>query len=38
MKCILNNNSYQPDNFSPNKKLAKANAAAVCLKAIGYIK
>ena len=35
MRVTLNGVSYQPSGPSPNKKLAKAMAAYVCLQAFG---
>ena len=37
MKCTLNDVDYIPSFSSPNKKLAKAIAAIVCLQAFGLI-
>lgn len=37
MKCTLNQVDYIPSFSSPNKKLAKAIAAIVCLQAFGLI-
>ena len=37
VKCTLNNVDYLPSFTSPNKKLAKAISAIVCLQAFGLI-
>lgn len=37
MQVILNGVEYQPSVASPNKKEAKANAAAVCLQQLGLL-
>lgn len=37
IKVVLNNMSYLPSSPSPNKKLAKANAAFICLQALGIV-
>lgn len=36
-KCTLNNVDYLPSFSSPNKKLAKAISAIVCLQSFGLI-
>jgi len=37
LQVRVNGFEYQPTNSSPNKKQAKAEAAAVCLRALGVI-
>ena len=34
----MNNQTYKPANFTSSKKIAKANAAAAALQALGLLK
>ena len=37
IKVTVNNIDYQPSSGSSNKKMAKTNAAIVCLQALGLM-
>jgi hypothetical protein len=37
MRVYVLDKHYEPQNASPNKKQAKADAAQVCLQSLGFI-